>query len=185
MPQANLNMVRSGIATYGLYPSEEVNKNNMNLKPAMTMTSKITYIKELPPGLGNSYNSTYITTKKTKVATIPVGYADGYPRSLSSKGRVLINGHSVPVIGRICMDQFMVDVSDIADVKVGDKVTLFGKDGEENITIEEIASCAGSFNYEFICDIGKRVPRVYYKDGKQVGTFDYYECTDYALHLEL
>ena len=185
MPQANLNMVRSGIATYGLYPSEEVNKNNMDLKPAMTMTSNITYVKELPPGMGISYNSTYITTKNTKVATIPVGYADGYPRSLSSKGRVIINGQSVPIIGRICMDQFMVDVSDVADVKVGDKVTLFGRDGEENISIEEIAACAGSFNYEFICDIGKRVPRVYYKEGKQVGTFDYYECTDYALCLKL
>ena len=185
LPQANLNMVRSGIATYGLYPSEEVNKDNLKLYPAMTMTSTITFIKELPPGMGISYNSTYITTKNTKVATIPVGYADGYPRSLSSKGRVLINGQSVPVIGRVCMDQFMVDVTDVKDVKVGDKVTLFGKDGDEYISIEEIANCAGSFNYEFICDIGKRVPRVYYKDGKQVGTFDYYECTDYALHLEL
>lgn len=185
LPQANLNMVRSGIATYGLYPSEEVNKDNLKLYPAMTMTSQITYIKELPPGMGISYNSTYITTKNTKVATIPVGYADGYPRSLSSKGRVLINGQSVPIIGRVCMDQFMVDVTDIKDVKIGDKVTLFGRDGDEYISIEEIANRAGSFNYEFICDIGKRVPRVYYSNGKQVGTFDYYECTDYALHLEL
>lgn len=185
LPHANLDMVRCGIATYGLYPSNEVNKDNIELKPAMSMTSRITYIKELPAGMGISYNSTYITTKNTKIATIPVGYADGYPRSLSSKGRVLINGRSVPIVGRVCMDQFMVDVTELDEVKVGDKVTLFGRDGDEYISIEEIASMSGSFNYEFVCDIGKRVPRVYYKDGKKVGTFDYYECTDYALDLHL
>lgn len=185
LPHANLDMVRCGIATYGLYPSTEVDKTKLELNPAMSMTSRITYIKDLPAGKGISYNSTYITTKNTKIATIPVGYADGYPRSLSSKGRVLINGKSFPIVGRVCMDQFMVDITGLEDVKVGDKVTLFGKDGDEYISIEEIASMAGSFNYEFVCDIGKRVPRVYYKDGNIVGTFDYYECADYALDLNI
>jgi len=184
MPQVNLDMVRSGISTYGLYPSNEVNKDNLVLKPAMTIKTRITFVKDVDEGVGVSYNSTYVTKKKTKIATIPVGYADGYPRQLSSKGRVLIHGKSVSIIGRICMDQFMVDVSDIDDVKVGDEVTLVGRDGNEFISVEELSSLAGSFNYEFVCDIGKRIPRVYYRHGKKVGTFDYYECTKYALTLE-
>lgn len=184
MPQVNLDMVRSGISTYGLYPSNEVNKDNLVLKPAMTIKTRITFVKDVDEGVGVSYNSTYVTKKKTKIATIPVGYADGYPRQLSSKGRVLIHGKSVSIIGRICMDQFMVDVSDIDDVKAGDEVTLVGKDKNEFISVEELSSLAGSFNYEFVCDIGKRIPRVYYRNGKKVGTFDYYECTKYALTLE-
>ena len=185
IPESTLDMVRSGIATYGLYPSNEVCKENVELFPAMSLRSRITYVKEVPFGTGISYNSTYITNKNTKIATIPVGYADGYPRSLSSKGRVLINGKSAPIIGRICMDQFMVDVTEIENVKEGDKVTLLGADGDEYISVEEIAGMAGSFNYEFVCDIGKRVPRVYYKNGKKVGTFDYYECIEKALDLNL
>jgi len=184
MKEVNLDMVRSGISTYGLYPSNEVNKDNLILKPAMTIKTRITFVKEVEEGVGVSYNSTYVTKKKTKIATIPVGYADGYPRQLSSKGRVLIHGKSVSIIGRICMDQFMVDVSDIDDVKAGDEVTLVGKDKNEFISVEELSSLAGSFNYEFVCDIGKRIPRVYYRNGKKVGTFDYYECTKYALTLE-
>ena len=184
IPESNMDMVRCGIATYGLYPSNEVNKENVELIPAYSLRSRVTYVKEVPFGMGISYNSTYMTNKTTKVATIPVGYADGYARSLSSKGRVLINGKSAPIIGRVCMDQFMVDVTDIDNVKEGDIVTLVGRDGDEYISVEEIAALAGSFNYEFVCDIGKRVPRVYYRKNKKVGTFDYYECIDLALDLK-
>ena len=121
-----------------------------------------------------SYGGTYTTTRETRVATIPVGYADGYPRALSGKGRVLIHGQSAPILGRVCMDQFMVDVTDIPDVVQGDDVTLVGHDGDGYISIEEVADMAYSFNYEFVCDVGKRVPRVYYRHGKKVETKDYY-----------
>ena len=185
MPYANKNMVRSGIMTYGLYPSSEVNKNNLKLEPAMSIKTHITHIKMVKEGVGISYNSTYVTDKETKVATIPVGYADGYPRKLSSVGKVLIKGQYAPVIGRICMDQFMIDITGIDNVKEFDEVTIVGKDGDNIITVEELAELAGSFNYEFVCDIGKRIPRVYYRNGIKVGTFDYYDCTQYALELEL
>ncbi len=166
LPEAQLDMVRSGISTYGLYPSEEVNKDNLLLKPAMEIKTHVSYVKDVDTGVGVSYGSTYVTTKKTKIATIPVGYGDGYPRLLSSKGRILIRGKSAPIIGRICMDQFMVDVTNIDNVKQGDAVTLLGKDGDHFISVEEIAAMAYSFNYEFICDVGKRIPRVYYRQGR-------------------
>ena len=155
------DMVRSGIMTYGLYPSEEVNKSNIELKPALSLISHVAYVKTVGKGFAVSYGATYVTDKETKIATIPVGYGDGYPRALSNKGRVLINGKSAPIIGRVCMDQFMVDVTDIPDVSQGDEVVLVGKQGSEHITVEEVADLAGSFNYEFICGINKRVPRVY------------------------
>ena len=160
------DMVRSGIITYGLYPSEEVSKDVLDLRPAMELKTHIVYIKEVEAGEGISYNHTYVTDKKTKIATIPVGYADGYPRSLSSKGKVLIRGQYAPIIGRICMDQFMVDVTDIEGVSVMDEVTLVGHDGNKMLTVEEVANEAGSFNYEFVCGIGKRVPRVYIRNGE-------------------
>lgn len=185
LPEANLDMVRSGISTYGMYPSNEVNKKKLLLQPAMAIISNIVYVKNVEAGTGISYNSTYVTKKDSVIATIPVGYGDGYPRSLSSKGRVLIHGKSAPIVGRVCMDQFMVDVTDIPDVKEGDTVTLIGQDGAESITIEEVANLAGSFNYELVCDIGKRVPRVYYKEGKKVGTADYYNCLHQVLELYL
>lgn len=166
MDQWRMDMVRSGIITYGLYPSEEVAKDVLNLKPAMSIKTHIVHIKEVEPGEGVSYNHTFITKRKTKIATIPVGYADGYPRALSSKGRVLIHGQYAPIIGRICMDQFMVDVTDIEGVSVMDKVTLVGCDGENRISVEEVANMAGSFNYEFVCGINKRVPRVYIHNGE-------------------
>lgn len=166
MPEARLNMVRSGICTYGLYPSEEVDKSVLSLKPALEIKTHVSFVKEVEAGVGVSYGSTYITSKKTKIATIPVGYGDGYPRQLSSKGRVLINGKSAPIIGRICMDQFMVDVTDIDQVKQGDVVTIIGRDGDEFISVEEAAELTNTINYEFICNIGKRVPRIYYKNGK-------------------
>lgn len=183
LPEANLDMVRSGISTYGMYPSDEVNKSKLLLQPALSLTSNVIYVKQVPAGTGISYNSTFVTSRDSIIATIPVGYGDGYPRQLSSKGRVLIHGKSAPIVGRVCMDQFMVDVTDIPDVVEGDIVTLIGKDGKEYISAEEVANMAGSFNYELVCDIGKRVPRVYYKDGKKVGTADYYHCLPQVLEL--
>ena len=173
-PEVQLDMVRDGICLYGLYPSEEVHKERLQLVPAMELKAYVSFVKELEPGVEIGYGGTYTTTKKTKVATVPVGYADGYPRCLSNKGRVLIHGQSVPIIGRVCMDQFMVDVTELPDVKEGDVVTLFGKDGDNEITIEEISALSYSFNYEFVCDVGKRVPRVFFRHGKPVETKDYY-----------
>ena len=172
--EVNLDMVRDGICVYGLYPSDEVNKENLELTPAMEIKSYVSFVKELEPGVEIGYGGTYTTERETRVATIPVGYADGYPRALSNKGHVLINGMSAPILGRVCMDQFMVDVTDIDNVEEGTMVTLVGRDGDENISIEEISEMSHSFNYEFICDVGKRIPRVYYKGGKVVETKDYY-----------
>lgn len=168
MPEANLDMVRSGISTYGLYPSEEVDKKHLVLKPALELKSHISNIKELEPGHGIGYGSTFVTKKQMRIATVPVGYADGFPRSLSNKGRVLVHGKYAPIIGRICMDQFMIDITDIPDVSQDDVVTLVGKDGDAFIPVEEQADLSGSFNYEFVCDISKRVPRVYYQNEKPV-----------------
>ena len=173
-PEVQMDMVRNGICLYGLYPSEEVQKERLPLKPAMELKAYVSYVKTLEPGVEIGYGGTYTTTKKTRVATIPVGYADGYPRCLSGKGSVLIHGKKAPILGRVCMDQFMVDVTDIDNVCIGDRVTLFGKDGDSCITIEEISAMAYSFNYEFVCDIGKRIPRVYYRHGKVIETKDYY-----------
>lgn len=173
-PEVHLDMVRDGICLYGLYPSEEVQKDKLLLTPAMELKAYVSFVKELEAGIEIGYGGTYTTTRKTTVATVPVGYADGYPRSLSNKGRVLIHGQSAPIIGRVCMDQFMVDVTEIPEVKEGDVVTLFGKDGDEEISIEEISEMSYSFNYEFVCDVGKRVPRVFYRHGKVIGTKDYY-----------
>lgn len=169
----NLQIVRSGIITYGLYPSEEMDKENFKIIPAMELKSQVSFVKTLKAGTPVGYGGTYVTDKETVIATIPVGYADGYPRSLSNKGRVLIKGQSAPIVGRVCMDQFMVDVTCIEGVKQGDEVTLMGKEGEEFISCEELSGLAGSFNYEFVCDISKRVPRVYYKDGEIVDVVTY------------
>ena len=161
-PEHYYDCVRSGIATYGLYPSEEVDKNLLELKPAISWKAHVIHISETEGGRGVSYGATYVTKgDKTRIATVSVGYADGYPRSLSSKGVVLIKGKRAPIIGRVCMDQIMVDISDIEDVHVEDKVTLVGRDGDEFISAEEVADAAGSFNYELVCHIGKRVKRVY------------------------
>ena len=155
------DMVRSGIITYGLYPSEDVNKNAIRLKPALEWKTHVVNVKTVEAGCGVSYGITYITKNKTKIATLSVGYADGYPRSLSSKGRVLIHGIHAPIIGKICMDQMMIDVTHIDNVEIQDEVTLVGKDGDYIISIEELANMAGSFNYEFACGIGNRVTRIY------------------------
>mgnify|MGYP000546027532 FL=1 len=155
-------MVRSGIITYGIYPSEEVKKERLDLIPALSWKSHVIHVKEVGPGIGVSYGATYVTEKPmTRIATVSAGYADGYPRALSNQGGVLIHGKKAPIIGRICMDQMMVDVTDIPDVQVEDVVTLVGTDGDETITIEEIANPAARFDYEMLCDISSRVTRVY------------------------
>lgn len=158
-------MVRSGITTYGIYPSEEVQKENMHLTPALQWRTHVIHVKDVEPGVGVSYGATYVTEKPvTRIATLSVGYADGYPRALSSKGRVLIHGKSAPILGRVCMDQMMVDVTDIPDVKVEDVATLVGRDGDAFIPVEEIADPAARFNYEMLCDISSRVTRIYDTD---------------------
>lgn len=172
--EANFDLVRAGISTYGLYPSEEVNKENVKLKPAMALKSHVAFVKEIHEGTPISYGGTFVSEKKMRIATIPVGYADGYPRSLSNKGWVLIRGKKAPIVGRICMDQFMVDVTDIDGVSFGDTVTLIGRDGNETITVEELGELSGRFNYEFVCDLGKRIPRVYVKNGSISEQVDYF-----------
>ena len=166
-------MVRSGIVTYGLYPSDEVSPALLPLRPALSWYSRISHVKTLPAGREIGYGGTYTTAADTTVATIPVGYADGYRRSLSGKFYVLIRGRKAPILGRVCMDQMMVDVTGIPGVGYGDTVTLIGTDGEETISMEAIAEAAGSFNYEFACGISRRVPRYYIKDGKVIHSVHY------------
>ncbi|HHU74248.1 MAG TPA: alanine racemase [Clostridiales bacterium] len=161
IPKANLDMVRCGIISYGIYPSNEVLKNRIKLIPALEIKTHVIYVKEVEAGVGISYGATYVTKRKTKVATIPVGYADGYSRNLSNTGKVIIHGQYAPIIGRICMDQFMVDVTDIDDVRQGDTVTLLGRDQDAYISVEELAKWSHSFPYELVCTVGKRIPRCY------------------------
>lgn len=166
MPEANLDAVRAGIILYGLYPSEDVERDPVPLKPLMELKSHIAYIKTVEAGVQISYGGTFTTQRETRVATIPVGYADGYARGLSNKGSVLIRGKRAPILGRVCMDQFMVDVTDIPQARELDEVVLLGKSGEGQITMEELGDLSGRFNYEFACCISKRVPRIYFKDGQ-------------------
>ena len=174
VPEANFDLVRAGIATYGLYPSDEVNKQRVELKPALALKSHVAFVNEIEAGTPVSYGGTFVADKNMRIATIPVGYADGYPRNLSSVGSVLIRGMRAPILGRVCMDQFMVDVTHIEGVQFGDKVTLIGTDGTETITVEELSALSGRFNYEFICDLGKRIPRVFVRDGKVAEQVDYF-----------
>ena len=166
-------MVRSGIVTYGMYPSEEVSPSLLELTPALQWLSRVTHVKTLPAGREISYGGTYVTEHDTTIATVPVGYADGYRRNLSGKFYVLIRGRRAPILGRICMDQLMVDVTGIPGVSVNDRVTLVGRDGDEEITMETISAVADSFNYEFVCGISRRVPRIYVQDGKTVHSVHY------------
>ena len=155
MPDMGLDLVRCGIITYGLKPSHDV--GDIDIKPALKLKTHVVYVKRVPKGTPISYGRTYVTDSERVIATIPVGYADGYPRALSNRGRVTINGHYAPIVGRVCMDQFMVDVTDIPNVKVGDSVGLI----DEMIPCEEIAEIEGTINYETVCKISDRVPRVY------------------------
>ncbi len=172
--EANMDLVRAGISLYGMWPSDEVHKERVDLRPALSLKSRVVFVKDLPPGRTISYGATYTVKEPMRVATIPVGYGDGYPRSLSNRGYVLIRGQKAPICGRICMDQFMVDVTHIPGVAEGDAVVLVGSDGEETITMEEIGELSGRFNYEFACDLGKRIPRVYFRGGAAVEARDYF-----------
>ncbi|KXG74454.1 alanine racemase [Thermotalea metallivorans] len=166
LPEMNLDMVRAGIMLYGLYPSDEVNKGEIKLKQVMSLKAKISHVKELDAGIGISYGLKYVTNRKSKIATLPIGYADGFTRLLTGKAEVIVKGHKVPVVGRICMDQCMIDVTGIEDVERGDEAVLFGGDGKNFISIDEVAKKLGTINYEIVCMIGKRVPRVYIKNNE-------------------
>lgn len=166
-------MVRSGIVTYGLYPSEEVDKEKLDLTPALEWHSRISHVKTLEAGREISYGGTYVTKAETRVATIPTGYADGYRRALSGKFHVLIRGKRAPILGRVCMDQMMVDVTDIPEAKVDDDVVLIGRSGGEVITVEDMAAATDTINYEIICGVSRRVPRLYVRGGKIVNAVHY------------
>lgn len=166
LPQANMDAVRAGITLYGLRPSMEVSMEAVPLKPAMSFYSHLVCVKTLHKGQSVSYGATFTAEEDMRIATVPVGYGDGYPRSLSNKGYVLLHGRRAPILGRVCMDQFMVDVSRIPEVKEGDRVVLLGTDGEERISAELLGEMSGRFHYELVCDIGKRIPRIYRKCGE-------------------
>lgn len=165
-PDMKHDLARAGISMYGLYPSDEVDQNAVDLKPVLSLISHVTFVKTVEPGTAISYGGTFVADKTMRVATIPVGYGDGYPRSLSNKGFVLIHGKRARILGRVCMDQFMVDVTDIPGVKFMDRVILAGEDGNDRITVDELAGLSGRFNYEFVCCLGKRIPRVYTLGGR-------------------
>ena len=173
MPNDTYDMVRSGIATYGLYPSEEMDKKACVLYPAMELKTHITHVKMVKKGETIGYGASYTLPEDKMIATVEVGYADGYPRALSNQGRMLLHGQYVPIVGRVCMDQTMIDVSSLSDVKVGDEVVLVGCQGENNISVEELADMSASFNYEFVCDVNRRVPRIFYRDGVVVEEKNY------------
>lgn len=177
LPEANMDMVRAGITLYGLWPSEEVSKEIIDIHPVLSLKSHIIFVKEIEAGTCVSYGGTFQAEKRMRIATIPVGYGDGYPRGLSGKGDVLIAGKRAPILGRVCMDQFMVDVSHIPEAIEGMEVVLIGTSGKERITMEELGELSGRFNYELACDLGKRIPRAFVKQGQIVDTKDYY--TDY------
>ena len=176
-------MVRAGISIYGLYPSLEVSTGRVALQPAMELKTAITYIKEVEPGTAISYGGTFTAQRPMRVATIPVGYGDGYSRNLSNRGEVLICGRRAKILGRVCMDQLMADVTDIPEAKEDTEVTLLGRDGREEITAWELAERAGGYHYELLCNVGKRIPRVYIKQGQIAGRKDYFKdiCEDFIV----
>lgn len=161
LPETHFNLVRAGIILYGHYPSPEVRRERLALSPVMTLKTRVVLVKEVPAGSYISYGCTYCTPGPARIATLPVGYADGYSRLLSNRAQVLLRGRRVPVVGRVCMDQCMIDVTSIPEVRVGDEAVLFGRQGEESLTVEEVAAWMGTINYEILCLISKRVPRLY------------------------
>ncbi len=173
LPEYNLDMVRAGIINYGIYPSNEVNKEKMKLKPAMALKTKISNIKKVPENMGISYGHKSITKRESIIGTIPIGYADGFTRLLSSKGEVLVKGKRVPIIGRICMDQSMIDLTDIDHINIGDEVVIFGEQNNHYIHVDEIAKKLGTISYEIVCMVGRRIPRIYKKNGEIAKTVDY------------
>ncbi len=172
LPQYHLDMIRPGIMLYGYYPSEEVDKDRIVLRPAMTLKTKVSNIKKVPKGSYISYGGLYVTEKESKIATIPIGYADGFSRLLTSKAEAFVKGHRVPVVGRICMDQCMLDVSNVEDVDIDDQIVLFGYE-EGQPTVEDIANKLNTNSYEVICMVGRRVPRVYIQDGQIIKIVEY------------
>ncbi|NLM10078.1 MAG: alanine racemase [Clostridiaceae bacterium] len=173
-PNLHLNIVRPGIVLYGLYPSNDIDKSLINIKPAMELKAKIVLVKEVEEGTPISYGRTYVTKRKSRIATLPIGYADGYSRLLSNRGRVLIHGEYAPIVGSICMDQCMVDVTDIKkEVRTGDEAVIFGVQGNNKITVDEISQLCSTINYEVVSLIGKRIPRVYLRGGKVVNVVNY------------
>lgn len=164
IPESRLNMVRPGIMLYGLYPSVELDRKQVRLRPAMTLKAQVGFVKRVPAGWPVSYGATYTVPAPTVLATISCGYADGYNRLLSNRGEVLIRGQRAPVVGRVCMDQIVVDVGHVPDVAMGDEVVLFGRQGESELPVDEIASLLGTINYEVVCAVGARVPRIYIRD---------------------
>lgn len=173
LPETYLDAVRAGIILYGYYPSNEVNKEVLDLKPVLSLKAKISHVKELDKDMYISYGRTFKTEKKSVIATIPIGYADGYSRLLSGKVKVIVNGKLANVVGRICMDQCMVDVTDVGNVKVSDEVTLLGNDGDIKFNADDIAEIMGTINYEILCMIKQRIPRVYIKNHKVVNVRNY------------
>lgn len=171
-PEYNLDMVRGGIMLYGYYPSNEVKKDRVNLKPAMTLKTKISNIKKVPIGTGISYGQIFVTERESRIATLPIGYADGFTRLLTSKGEAFVKGKRAPIVGRICMDQCMIDITGIDDINIGDEVILFGYE-EGYPSVDEIAGKLNTINYEILCMMGRRIPRVYIEDGKLVDVKDY------------
>ncbi len=169
-PEMHMDMVRPGVILYGMYPSDEVDKSKLDLKPAMTLKAKVTLVKEVEPGRGVSYGKEYITDRVTKIATVPIGYADGYLRRLAKEGKMIVHGQQVPIIGRICMDQCMIDVTNVHNIERGDEVILFSDKG---ITVDDLARWLDTINYEVTCVIGKRIPRIYKKNGKAVKVLNY------------
>lgn len=161
LPESHLDMVRPGIMLYGLYPSSEMDRDKTELKPVMSLKSQINQIKHVGPGFTVSYGSTHVTEKASVIATVPAGYADGYSRLLSSRGEMLVKGKRAPIIGRVCMDLTMLDVSHIPDAREGDEVVLFGAQGDEFLSADEIADITGTISYEVVSAITSRVPRVY------------------------
>ncbi len=182
--EANFTMVRAGIILYGSYPSDFTDRTKIILKPALSICSRLIFIKEVPAGRAISYGGIYQTERTTRVGTVSIGYADGYLRLLSNQGRVLIRGQYAKVIGRVCMDQVMIDISDIPEARVGDEVVLFGEQGGRAILIEEVAALSQTINYEVMCLIGKRVPREYYKNGSYQFEIDYFDILEEGLHIE-
>lgn len=178
LPEYSLDMVRPGIMLYGFYPSEHVDHSRVDLRPVMTLKAKISHIKTTPPGTGLSYGLTYTTTRKSRIATLPIGYADGYNRKLSNLGQVAIRGKRAPIVGRVCMDQCIIDVTDIPEVNVGEEVTLFGDGSENSPHAEEMAKWLDTITHEITCSVSRRIPRVYLKKGEVVEVKDYLNPID-------
>ena len=171
-PDMHLDMVRAGVILYGLYPSEEI-IGKIDLKPAMSLKTVISQVKVIPKGTSVSYGRTFIASENTKVASVAIGYADGYSIKFSNNSEMIVRGKRAKILGRVCMDQLMLDVSDIDGVSEGDVVTVFGRDGKNYISVDELAKSIGTINYEIVCLIGKRVPRIYIENGEVIGNVSY------------